>query len=288
MGYSQAELKQVAQQIKDVAELGEHFNQPMRAYSREMQACLACSLVTARRPEILIVDEILSVGDSYFHHKSFGRIPEFNEKGTSILLVAHGLTDRRALCDRVILPDNGAIVKDGLPRDFVDYNKAVIAVRDNEKLTVEQRRDKRGWLHPLSGSFEISASSVDLLDAGQRTLVATAREGQTLFLRIAVGATEDIARLVTGAMLRDRNGGHIVWGANTWHTGQKLDDAHKGDALTIDIGPNPYDFAVALSASDTNLEKNYEWQDNVGVFDVVNEDFPYFRSKTELGTQFGS
>ncbi|RWE04184.1 MAG: hypothetical protein EOS40_00070 [Mesorhizobium sp.] len=144
--------------------------------------------------------------------------------------------------------------------------------------------DRLNLAHKSAGRAYCPTNRTRLLKSDQRTPVTTVRAGQRL-VPIAVGATEDIARPVIGAMLRD-SAGHVVWRASPWHTGQKLADVHKGDALTIHIGSGSHGFSVAQSASDTHLEKNYEWQDNATVFDVVNEDFPYFIGKTALDTQF--
>src|SRR5690606_16442541 len=74
MGLSQKRLAELMPEIEGFAEIGEFFDQPLRVYSSGMQARLAFALVTAERPDILIVDEVLAVGDSYFQHKSFDRI----------------------------------------------------------------------------------------------------------------------------------------------------------------------------------------------------------------------
>ncbi|MCO6387507.1 ABC transporter ATP-binding protein [Aliihoeflea sp. 40Bstr573] len=291
MGHSQAELERLAPQIEDFAEVGEHFDQPVRTYSSGMMARLAFALATATRPDILIIDEVLSVGDSYFQHKSFDRVRAFKEAGTAIILVTHGLADVRALCDRVILLDKGAVLKDGPPDEVVDYYNALIAERENAKLTIEQRRTKGGWLHSRSGSYEIVTETLDLLDRESRQPVATATVGQKLALKIRATANEDVPRLVVGVMLRDRTG-HVVWGTNTWHTGDHIVDVRAGGrvevnvAFTCTLGPGSYGLAVALSASDTHLEKNYEWQDNAIVFDVVNADRPYFIGTSELDADF--
>lgn len=291
MGHSQGDLTRLAPEIEDFAEVGEHFDQPLRTYSSGMMARLAFALATATRPDILIVDEVLSVGDSYFQHKSFDRVRAFKEQGTAIILVTHGLADVRALCDRVILLDKGAVLKDGQPDEVVDYYNALIADRENAKLSIEQRRTKGGWLYSRSGSYEVVTETLELLDQESHRLVATATVGQSLLLRIVVTANADIPQLVVGVMLRDRTG-HVVWGTNTWHTGDKIIDVRAGEHVTVEIaftctlGPGSYGIAVALSATDTHLEKNFEWQDNAIVFDVLNADRPFFIGSADLNAQF--
>src|SRR5574344_701646 len=89
MGYTSEQIDSVINDIEAFAEVGEYFDQPVRTYSSGMQMRVAFATVTAYRPEILIVDEALSVGDAYFQHKSFERIRQFQKEGTTLLLVSH-------------------------------------------------------------------------------------------------------------------------------------------------------------------------------------------------------
>jgi lipopolysaccharide transport system ATP-binding protein len=286
LGFSMEQLTQMMRQIEDFAEIGEFFEQPLRVYSSGMQARLGFALATAVKPNVLIVDEVLSVGDSYFQHKSFDRIRQFKKEGAAILLVTHSLGDVTALCDRVILLDKGKILKDGLPDEVVDYYNAMIAAKENAKLTIEQRRQKDGWLVSRSGSFQATVSSVELTDAATGEAVSTATVGQDLRLRIVVNAHKDIPNLVFGCLLRDRTG-HVVWGTNTWHHKKPVSDVKKGEEISFvftfrcTLGPGSYALTHALTASETHLSGNFEWTDNNVVFDVVNAHHPFF-----LGTNF--
>lgn len=293
MGFSQEELSDLMPSIEAFAEIGEFFDQPIRVYSSGMQARLAFALATAKRPEVLIVDEVLSVGDSYFQHKSFDKIRQFKDQGTSIILVTHSLGDVHALCDRVILLDKGRVLKDGLPDEVVDFYNAMIAERENAKAgsSVAQIRGPDGWVKTRSGTFEVSISTIKLLDAKSMEPVSTARVGQKLLLRLEAQTHSDIPSLVLGYTLRDRTG-HLVWGTNTWHTDQVLRnvDAYKllvfETAFTCTLGPGSYSFSPALVSSDTHLDKNYEWQDNALVFDVVNSEHTMFIGTNFIDAQF--
>lgn len=291
MGFSQQELTALMPGIEEFAEIGEFFDEPTRIYSSGMQARLAFALATAKRPDILIVDEVLSVGDSYFQHKSFDRIRQFKAQGASIILVTHGMGDVRALSDRVILLDKGHVLKDGPPDEVVDYYNALIAAKENENLKVEQRREKDGWAFTRSGTFQVQTSTLELLDAESREPVKMAQVGQPLVLRLVAKAEADVSRLVLGYMLRDRTG-HIVWGTNTWHTKQILQNIKAGQEIefrlpfTCTLGQGSYSFSLSLAGADTHLENNYEWQDNALVFDVVNATHPFFIGTSALDAQF--
>jgi lipopolysaccharide transport system ATP-binding protein len=89
MGMSPHQIDAIIPAVEEFAEIGEYFDQPLRTYSSGMQMRVAFSVVTAIRPEILIIDEALSVGDAYFSHKSMARIRRFREEGTTLLFVSH-------------------------------------------------------------------------------------------------------------------------------------------------------------------------------------------------------
>jgi lipopolysaccharide transport system ATP-binding protein len=92
-------------------------------------------------------------------------------------------------------------------------------------------------------------------------------------------------------MLRDRTG-HVVWGTNTWHTQQALNELKVGEKIlyqlpfTCTLGPGSYSVSISLSSSDTHLDNNYEWQDNSIVFDVLNTDKPVFIGSSWLDGTF--
>jgi lipopolysaccharide transport system ATP-binding protein len=291
MGLAPAEIERRIPSIQEFAEIGDFFDQPLRVYSSGMQARLAFSVATAVRPDLLIIDEILSVGDGYFQHKSFDRIRLFKRMGTAILFVSHSMGDVRALCDRVVLLDRGRSVKEGRPDEVIDYYNAKIALKEAESLTIEQRREKGGWVVTRSGSFEATVKSVALLDADTVEEVAVARVGQRLVIKLIAAVHRDVASLVLGYMMRDRTG-HVVWGTNTWHTQQSLSGLRQGEEVefvlpfTCGLGPGSYSLTHALTVGQTHTAGNYEWIDNHLVFDVVNDNQPYFIGTTHLQAEF--
>lgn len=291
MGFSFEQIQQAMPEIEAFAEIDEYFDEPVRTYSSGMQVRVAFSVATAFRPDVLIVDEALSVGDSYFQHKSFDRIRQFKEQGTTILLVTHSAGDVRALCDRVVLLDKGKVVKDGLPDEVLDYYNAIIAEKENAKLTIEQRRDEGGWLHTEYGTREARVDSLRLLDAVTGEEVAVARVGQDLVVEIKAYASEKLPRLILGNRITDR-AGHVVWGSNTWHTRQVIESVEAGSHLTFRLafkcalGPGSYAICFGLVSSDDHLENCYHKADNPLVFDVVNSGMPFFIGTSCLSAKF--
>jgi lipopolysaccharide transport system ATP-binding protein len=291
MGQNRADIERVMPEIEAFAEIGEYFDQPTRTYSSGMQMRVAFSVVTAFKPDLLIIDEALSVGDSYFQHKSFDRIRQFREEGVSIMFVTHSMGVIQSLCDRVILLDKGRVLKDGLPDEVVNYYNAMIAEKENTKMTIEQRRDKDGWLLTKSGTGEAIVKSLKLVDAVSGHELAVAQVGQAVELLLEATIQADIPKLVLGYMIRDKLG-HVVWGTNTWHTRQIQENVKSGSTVifklpfTCTLGPGSYSVTSALSSTDTHLTDNFEWVDNLFVFDVINVDYDFFIGSNHLDAKY--
>ncbi len=272
MGFNAEQIEQAMAEIEAFAEIGEYFDEPVRTYSSGMQMRVAFSVATAFRPEILIVDEALSVGDAYFQHKSFDRIREFQKQGTTLLIVSHDRGAIQTLCNRAILLEHGTVIKDGNPEEVMDFYNAIIAEKENAKVEVRQLDD--GSVQTRSGTGEASIESVGLYNA-EGLPIEFVSVGEPVSLRIVVRISSDIPELVIGYMIKDRLG-QPVFGTNTHHLGCKLETLRAGEALEYrfgfpaNLGVGSYSVAVALHTADSHISCNYEWCDLALVFNVVN------------------
>ncbi|MBR3895377.1 MAG: ABC transporter ATP-binding protein [Clostridia bacterium] len=120
LGYSESFLKEKYDEIVAFSELGDFINSPVRNYSSGMVMRLAFSIASMVSPDILIVDEILAVGDAAFQEKSYARMMELMSHGTTVLLVSHSIDQIRGICDRVIWLDHGKIVAIGEADEICD------------------------------------------------------------------------------------------------------------------------------------------------------------------------
>lgn len=125
-GFSEAEIDAKMQDILDFADIGDYVNQPCKTYSSGMFVRLAFSVGINIDPEILIVDEALSVGDVFFQAKCFHKFEEFKEMGKTIIFVSHDLSSIAKYCDRVILLDQGVKLGEGGPKEMIDDFKRVL------------------------------------------------------------------------------------------------------------------------------------------------------------------
>ena len=277
-GFSKEEIDKFVPQIEEFAEIGEYFDQPMRTYSSGMQMRVAFSVATVVRPEVLIVDEALSVGDSYFVHKCFKRIREFREAGTTLLIVSHDASAIQTLCDRALLLDGGHIVLDGDPQEVLDYYNALIAEKENSK--IRTARTTQGTVATESGTGEASIDALALLNA-EGLPVEYVGVGQPVTLRATIKTHAPIKRLVFGYLIRDRLG-QKIFGTNTHYTDHVLHDLPAGDDVEVfahfpaNLGPGSYSISVALTDAETHLIKNYQWRDLALVFTVTNTAHPAF------------
>ena len=140
MGFSKAEMDEKLPAILEFADIGDFVYQPVKSYSSGMFVRLAFSLYISIDPEVLIVDEALSVGDVFFQAKCYHRMDELKRKGTTILMVTHDLGSVMKYCDRVVLFHKGEKVGEGLPGQMVDKYKKILAGKDPhaEKFMEEQ------------------------------------------------------------------------------------------------------------------------------------------------------
>lgn len=107
LGFSRKEIDKKLDKIVEFSELGEFIHSPLKSYSSGMISRLGFSIATEVDPDILIIDEILAVGDEHFRKKCDERMQKFKERGITILLVSHNMTEVRRLCDRVLWLDHG-------------------------------------------------------------------------------------------------------------------------------------------------------------------------------------
>jgi lipopolysaccharide transport system ATP-binding protein len=284
LGMSAEEIRGLMPHIEQFAEIGDYIDQPVRVYSSGMQMRLAFSVATARRPDILIVDEALSVGDAYFQHKSFDRIREFRAAGTTLLIVSHDRQAIQSICDRAILLDGGRVAKEGPPEAVMDFYNAMLANRQNQEVVQAIRSD--GRIETVSGTGEATVTGIALLDVNERP-VEQVDVGAPVTLEVAVAVHAPVPRLVLGYMIKDRLG-QVMYGTNTHLKELPLVDMPSGAkvvyrfAFRANLGPGSYSVATALVSSETHLVNNYEWRDLALLFTVSNMSREYFAGSVWL------
>lgn len=273
-GYSAKQIKTVMPEIYDFSEIGDYFNQPVRTYSSGMQVRVAFAVATAFRPDILIIDEALSVGDSYFQHKSFARIRRFKEQGTTLLFVSHDKGAILELCDRALLIQSGKVLQDDTPSNVMDYYNALIARKENSQLLQTEVGGSQNKA-TRSGSGELQIAQVTLFDQKNQPIKQVS-VGQNVTLQVAVKANKALKNCVVGMLIKDRLG-QSVFGTNTHHLAAQQsfeagESKHMAFVFDANLGVGSYSVTIALHVGADHLAHNIDWQDFALVFEVVNTD----------------
>lgn len=173
MGFSKDEIDQRLEGILQFADIGDFIHQPVKTYSSGMFVRLAFAVAINIDPEILIVDEALSVGDVFFQAKCYHKFEEFKRMGKTILFVSHDLGSVAKYCDRVILLNQGVKTAEGNPKEIIDIYKQILVGKDGESPERETESGQKEIPDILKQDFEGSWKSrlklnPDLLDYGEK------------------------------------------------------------------------------------------------------------------------
>lgn len=159
IGFSEQEIRDRMDEILSFADIGEYIYQPVRTYSSGMFVRLAFAVAINIDPEILIVDEALSVGDVFFQAKCYHKFEEFKEQGKTILFVSHDLSTISKYCDRAVLLHKGRLLGEGTPKKMIDVYKQVLV----GQMPVEGSGEKN-----LLDDEQIRARAKQVVEAGER------------------------------------------------------------------------------------------------------------------------
>lgn len=286
LGFSDEEAENLLPGIIEFAELKEFFELPMRVYSTGMQMRLGFAIATAVRPEILIVDEALAVGDAYFQQKSFERIREFRERGTTLLIVSHDKAAIQSICSRAILIDKGTVARDGDPESVFNYYNALISVSEDK---IERNSDN-SEAFTKSGTGEAQITKIRLTNNNDQEKKSFS-VGEKAYLKLNAEIHNYVPTLCIGFEIKDRIG-QTIFGTNTAYHDQLLNNVNTDCRISIvisiplNIGPGNYSISIALAGGKTHLNANYHWIDRALMFEVVNPKNRYFIGPAALEPSF--
>jgi lipopolysaccharide transport system ATP-binding protein len=271
-GLSAAEVDSILPEIEAFAESGEYIDRPLREYSSGMQMRLAFAVATCKRPDILIVDEALSVGDSYFQHKCSDRIRKYQEMGTTFLFVSHSPEAIKSMCKRAILLKDGNLLLDGNADEVMDFYNGIIVKNSIDK-NIRILEGVGNKNQTRSGTLEAEIINVDLLSRGITTRAVMT--GDEAIVKVKIKANQNLREITAGFLFRNKFGSDI-FGTNTFHQGLSILDLKKDEVIEVEfllpalyIGVGDYSLSVALHSSDTHIEANYDWWDRALIFNVI-------------------
>lgn len=276
LGLNFDNIKSRIEEIKEFSELGEFFDMPVRVYSSGMYIRLAFSLAVCVDPEILIIDEALSVGDAYFQQKCLDKIKDFKRKGITILFVSHDLGTVKLLCDRAILLHKGELIADDIPEKCLQVYNAILAqhensVNKNYRITQYKSDDKQTGLS--YGNYKAYIIDVKLLDKENNPISAIIA-GHSCKVVLDIKFNEDIVSPTIGILIRDKLG-YDVFGTNTTRMGIDTGIFYKGDIIRciydmdLNLGEGIYTLSPSIHSSASHVAECYHWIDRALIFNVL-------------------
>lgn len=269
LGYSSTEIDSLLPGIEAFAEIGEYIEQPLRMYSSGMQARLAFAVATATRPDILIVDEALSVGDVYFQAKCYSRIAEYKKQGMTLLLVSHAVMDISKQCDRAIFLKSGRIYSDGPSREVVNmymddlFGKKKVQNKNGKvqqlNLNAENLYHTRpGYLKEEHRWGQGGAKIIDFLTVSNGIEYPTViNTNDKLDVYVKILFEKDFEHLSPGILIKSLEG-VFIYGSNSYLStkGKVLPSAQAGQvavykfSFNLSLNEGSYLLSLGLSAGD--------------------------------------
>jgi len=278
MGLPRQEIQRNFAQIERFAEIGEFLDRPVKTYSTGMYVRLAFAAAIHVAPDILVVDEVLAVGDAIFVSRCIRKFEELRQRGLTVLLVTHDIGLVKLLCDRALLLSGGRILCEGSPDDVVNRYNGLVLERQrafdaqNPPPLAETPAENE---EPLQYSYRHGDGQVVVLkaeiynEAGRPALVL--RSGENMRVRVLIHFRERHERPVVGIMIRTRIG-MDVFGTNT-----ELEEAAPGPCqagelwevnfvFPCGLAPQEYTLTVATQSPDGT---SHDWLDGVLAFHVI-------------------
>ncbi len=242
LGLSRRWMRQRFDDIVAFAELAEFIDQPVKHYSSGMYVRLGFAVAVEVDPDVLIVDEVLAVGDAVFQRKCLERMARFRKDGKTLLVVSHDLQTIRSVSDRILLLDGGRVTGLGSPENVLHtYERCW-----RKNYCADQARE---W-----GSGEAAIEEVAFLDASGRA-IERLDAGTELRVRLTLRAKQRIHRPVIGFAISDFDG-RVLHGSNTQIGGPPVETLAEGVTVVelvldrIDLGSARYLFSFSIHSED--------------------------------------
>ncbi len=249
MGFSDEEIEKKLPEIIEFADIGDYINQPVKTYSSGMFVRLAFAVAINIDPEILIVDEALSVGDVFFQAKCYSKFEEFKRKGKTIVFVSHDLSSISKYCDRVYLLNKGDLFGEGSPKEMIDLYKRVLVGlydgpegnggEDGKSKAVEgygsdDRQKLSSMMNPDTleyGTRQALITDAYITDEGGRR-TSTIIKGTKFTVHMKVGFEDHVAGPIFAFTVKDVRGTEIT-GTNSMYEKAYTGCGEKGDIMEV-------------------------------------------------------
>lgn len=269
LGLSRDEISELLPEILEFAEIGDFIYQPVKNYSSGMFVRLAFAFSSCVRPDILIIDEALSVGDFFFVQKCYAKISQVQKSGVSVLFVTHSLGDMLRFCDRAILLDRGRVTYDGDPQITM---QKYLSQKENDNNVIQKKssescvKDKTDDWIPDGCSIDISHAHLETTGGALCTRIGisndegrstnTFRVGEVIIFYSEYEIVDNLEVPICGVTLFDRQGNVIHGKHSLHHKNTHLDEVlcktilRVRISIKLDVAPGEYSYVLGLSSMD--------------------------------------
>lgn len=273
LGFSNKEVESMYEDIVEFAELGRFMDQKLKNYSSGMQVRLAFSLATRAEADILLVDEILAVGDLAFQRKCFEYFHELKRQKKTVVFVGHDMGVIREYCDRAVLIDKSRLIMEGDAGKIADaYMEMFMREERGRSSAAKSGNNKR------FGSGEVKYSTVECLPR------VVGGDDKKVTLRLAVQALEGCDEVVAGFRVRTATGAHLM-GSNTRLESREIKDLDPGTELVLEWElPNIFNdgkYFVDISLQ-SESRTTYDWWNEALSFEVMTNSQTGFVIKPDI------
>ena len=271
LGFTEEEINKRLPEILRFADIGDFVNQPVKTYSSGMFVRLAFAVAINIDPEILIVDEALSVGDVFFQAKCYHKFEEFKKQGKTILFVSHDLSSISKYCDRVVLLNQGVKVDEGSPKAMVDLYKRFLVHQEGEpEKHIAREGEWRSKIQVNPNLLEYGEKLAEIVDFAvvdkDGKLTNTIEKGTTCTFKMKIEFHKDLQEPIVAFTIKDMKGTEIT-GTNTMY--EKIEVPAKKDTVVevsftqkMDLQGGSYLISFACSVNVVSMK------DTVGFYDM--------------------
>lgn len=245
IGFSREEMDAKLEYILNFADIGDFIHQPVKTYSSGMFARLAFAVAISVDPDILIVDESLSVGDVFFQAKCYKKLEELRNAGKTILFVTHDMGSVVKYCNRAVILNNGVKVAEGAPKDMIDIYKKILVGQDEEKEQEEEQqaeimtKDATSWKDYMlinPDKNEYGDGRAEIVDFGifddKGNITNTIEKMKEFTLKMRVKFDTDIENPIFAFTIKDLKGTELT-GTNTIIEKTDTGTVKKGETVEI-------------------------------------------------------
>lgn len=267
-GLSRAEMSARIEQIIDYAGLGDFIDTPVKHYSSGMYVRLGFAVAIHTDPDLLLVDEVLAVGDVAFQNRCMESIYRFRHQGGTLLLVSHDLGTIQSLCNRALWIDNGLVAAEGAPADVVmAYKQHMANLEEAQKGEMHHERVGEGqrW-----GTREVEITAVELCSSSGQAR-NTFNTGEALTIRLHYRCAQVVERPVFGFGVSHQNGVHI-FGPNTKFAALQIDRLSGSGVISYAIPELPLlegQYTVSVAVVNDTDTVTFDYHDRAYNFRVA-------------------